>query len=152
MLAEVAVAQTQQEENASTTSYSPPESPPSIASASLRNRRRCVTPAKLKRLLYTFQNATQYPDSKLRDEMAKELDMTNREVQVWFQNQRAKMRRLGQDRPKHGMGMKSATLNDGNQMLPSLGAMLHDIMRQQRGPRQLFIDHGTFCSSLWTDF
>ncbi|KAI3645288.1 hypothetical protein MP228_011452 [Amoeboaphelidium protococcarum] len=57
-------------------------------------RRRRTTEYQLKRLLEIFETITDTPSFGQRDGIAQELGMTNREVQVWFQNRRAKMAKL----------------------------------------------------------
>jgi hypothetical protein len=56
-------------------------------------RRRRLTVDETQRLNHIFQHRTTKPDSLLRQQLADELGMTARAVQVWFQNRRAKMKR-----------------------------------------------------------
>ncbi|OAV94526.1 hypothetical protein PTTG_26982 [Puccinia triticina 1-1 BBBD Race 1] len=58
----------------------------------IKHRRR-TTPAQLGILEAQFQ-ANCKPDVALRKQLADRLDMTPREVQVWFQNRRAKTKKL----------------------------------------------------------
>ncbi|KAI8979154.1 Homeodomain-like protein, partial [Mycotypha africana] len=58
-------------------------------------KRKRILPHQYKRLLETFE-VTDTPSSEIRSQLAAELDMTKREVQVWFQNRRAKMNRCRQ--------------------------------------------------------
>ncbi|PLW17377.1 hypothetical protein PCANC_14087 [Puccinia coronata f. sp. avenae] len=58
----------------------------------IKHRRR-TTPAQLNILETQFQLNSK-PDVALRKQLADRLDMTPREVQVWFQNRRAKTKKL----------------------------------------------------------
>ncbi|KAI8887919.1 homeobox, partial [Backusella circina FSU 941] len=55
-------------------------------------KRKRILPHQYTRLMEMFEE-TDTPSSEIRAHLASELDMTNREVQVWFQNRRAKMNR-----------------------------------------------------------
>ncbi|GAN04619.1 hypothetical protein MAM1_0069d04080 [Mucor ambiguus] len=55
-------------------------------------RRKRISPAQYNRLMEIFDQ-TDTPSSEIRENLAIELNMTKREVQVWFQNRRAKMNR-----------------------------------------------------------
>ncbi|EGG07485.1 uncharacterized protein MELLADRAFT_35504, partial [Melampsora larici-populina 98AG31] len=54
--------------------------------------RRRTTPAQLNVLEAQFESNSK-PDVVLRKQLAEKLDMTPREVQVWFQNRRAKTKK-----------------------------------------------------------
>ncbi|KAJ1848672.1 hypothetical protein LPJ70_000908 [Coemansia sp. RSA 2708] len=56
-------------------------------------KRKRITPEQLKELTAVFDK-TDTPTHDIREELSKQLGMTNREVQVWFQNRRAKYNRL----------------------------------------------------------
>ncbi|KAI8358574.1 homeobox domain-containing protein [Blakeslea trispora] len=55
-------------------------------------KRKRISPSQYNRLMEVFDQ-TDTPSSEIRENLANELDMTKREVQVWFQNRRAKMNR-----------------------------------------------------------
>ncbi|GAA5814683.1 hypothetical protein MFLAVUS_008182 [Mucor flavus] len=55
-------------------------------------KRKRISPAQYNRLMEIFDQ-TDTPSSEIRENLAHELEMTKREVQVWFQNRRAKMNR-----------------------------------------------------------
>ncbi|CEP18102.1 hypothetical protein [Parasitella parasitica] len=63
-----------------------------IVSSLAKAKRKRILPHQYKRLMSTF-DITDTPSSEIRSRLAEELDMTKREVQVWFQNRRAKMNR-----------------------------------------------------------
>ncbi|KAJ2642814.1 hypothetical protein GGH99_008665, partial [Coemansia sp. RSA 1285] len=56
-------------------------------------KRKRITPEQLKELTAVFEK-TDTPTHDIREDLSKKLSMTNREVQVWFQNRRAKYNRL----------------------------------------------------------
>ncbi|BGP56147.1 hypothetical protein JCM8202_005915 [Rhodotorula sphaerocarpa] len=56
-------------------------------------QRRRTSPAQLRVLEHHFER-TPKPDLTLRKRLGEHLDMTPREVQVWFQNRRAKVKKL----------------------------------------------------------
>ncbi|KAJ9051849.1 hypothetical protein DSO57_1000509 [Entomophthora muscae] len=56
------------------------------------NKRKRFHPDQLSHLISIFETTTT-PSFDVREELAKKLGMTNREVQVWFQNRRAKINR-----------------------------------------------------------
>ncbi|CAO3672432.1 unnamed protein product [Rhizopus stolonifer] len=58
----------------------------------VKNRRKRINSAQYDRLMETFEQ-TDTPSSDVRENLANELQMTKREVQVWFQNRRAKLNR-----------------------------------------------------------
>ncbi|ORX90967.1 hypothetical protein K493DRAFT_54831 [Basidiobolus meristosporus CBS 931.73] len=55
-------------------------------------KRKRITPEQLKELLAMFEQ-TDTPSFEVRESLSKKLNMTNREIQVWFQNRRAKVNR-----------------------------------------------------------
>ncbi|KAJ2696489.1 hypothetical protein H4R19_005738, partial [Coemansia spiralis] len=58
-----------------------------------RAKRKRITPEQLKELTAVFETADT-PTHDVREELSRKLGMTNREVQVWFQNRRAKYSRI----------------------------------------------------------
>ncbi|TNY17811.1 homeobox domain-containing protein, partial [Rhodotorula diobovata] len=54
--------------------------------------RRRTSPPQLRVLEYHFDRNPK-PDVSLRRALSEQLDMTPREVQVWFQNRRAKVKK-----------------------------------------------------------
>ncbi|GAA5904358.1 hypothetical protein JCM6882_003205 [Rhodosporidiobolus microsporus] len=60
-----------------------------------RPKRKRITPEQLVRLTGVFEK-TDSPSYDVRDKIGAEIGMTNREVQVWFQNRRAKVNRQRQ--------------------------------------------------------
>ncbi|ORE06462.1 homeobox-domain-containing protein [Rhizopus microsporus var. microsporus] len=62
-----------------------------------KTKRKRITPAQYNRLMEIFDQ-TDTPSSEIRENLATELDMTKREVQVWFQNRRAKLNRESKQR------------------------------------------------------
>ena len=67
-----------------------PESP-----SSLRPKRpRTILTAEQRRKFKNYFEVSQKPCRKVRERLAEETKLTPRVVQVWFQNQRAKMKKL----------------------------------------------------------
>lgn len=57
------------------------------------NKRYRTTPDQLRRLESVYLDE-KMPNQELREKIAKELGMTTRRVQIWFQNKRAKEKRM----------------------------------------------------------
>lgn len=55
-------------------------------------RKRTVLTAKQHRILTNFFSECAFPDSEQRARLGRHLEMTPRTVQIWFQNQRQKVR------------------------------------------------------------
>ncbi|KAI9478221.1 MAG: homeobox domain-containing protein [Benjaminiella poitrasii] len=68
-----------------------------VVSSLAKAKRKRILPHQYQRLMETFES-TDTPSSEIREQLAEELDMTKREVQVWFQNRRAKVSRNRQRR------------------------------------------------------
>ncbi|KAJ9050583.1 hypothetical protein DSO57_1029743 [Entomophthora muscae] len=66
---------------------SPPPSSPSFDGNMQAIRRHRVTPLQKERLTYVFKT-TFFPSTELRNQLAIDLNMTPRAVQIWFQNKR----------------------------------------------------------------
>ncbi|KAL1920601.1 uncharacterized protein VTP21DRAFT_978 [Calcarisporiella thermophila] len=60
---------------------------------STKPKRRRITPEQLAELESLFE-VTDTPSFDIRESVGKRLGMTNREVQIWFQNRRAKVNRI----------------------------------------------------------
>ncbi|KAH8921714.1 homeobox-domain-containing protein, partial [Atractiella rhizophila] len=67
--------------------------PGALNSDGSKPKRKRITPEQLEVLTELFEQ-TDTPSFEIRESLAGRLSMTNREVQVWFQNRRAKMNRL----------------------------------------------------------
>jgi hypothetical protein len=61
----------------------------------VKPRRKRVGPEQLKKLT-DMLNMTQFPTYEQRHQLAKELRMTPRSVQIWFQNKRQNMKLMNQ--------------------------------------------------------
>ncbi|KAI8384916.1 homeobox domain-containing protein [Radiomyces spectabilis] len=64
-----------------------------VSTPVMKPKRKRITPEQFRVLSDLFEK-TDTPNYELRETTAKQLDMTNREVQVWFQNRRAKANKL----------------------------------------------------------
>ncbi|SAM09211.1 hypothetical protein [Absidia glauca] len=86
-----------------------------------RPKRKRITPEQF-RTLSDYFNRTDTPNHDLRDKISKSLNMTNREVQVWFQNRRAKANRIKlqeQQKPQKDYFHKGITLYHHNNYISS---------------------------------
>ncbi|ORY92231.1 homeobox domain-domain-containing protein, partial [Syncephalastrum racemosum] len=61
----------------------------------VKPKRKRISPEQFQALSQLFEQ-TDTPNFELREKLAQKLKMTNREVQVWFQNRRAKFNRVRQ--------------------------------------------------------
>ncbi|WVR04565.1 hypothetical protein IAU60_001572 [Kwoniella sp. DSM 27419] len=87
----------------------------------VKHRRR-TTPDQLKILEYWY-DINPKPDNALREHLAGQLGMTKRNVQVWFQNRRAKMKGLAKKEEKaNGDGKKTPEDQSTQPSLSSGGA------------------------------
>ncbi|KAL6051571.1 Homeobox protein yox1 [Balamuthia mandrillaris] len=66
---------------------------PSLASLRKKKRKRRRTSPEEQRILEAVFEREQMPDRQVRLNLARQLNMTPREVQVWFQNKRQKLKR-----------------------------------------------------------
>ncbi|KAF5322739.1 hypothetical protein D9619_002018 [Psilocybe cf. subviscida] len=74
--------------------YSPPSvSPVSPEEPTIKKKRKRADAAQLKVLNETY-NRTAFPSTEERPALAKMLDMSARNVQIWFQNKRQSMRQI----------------------------------------------------------
>lgn len=65
------------------------------------SRRRHRTTTEQLRVLELTYAGNKVPNQELRKDLANQLGMTTRRVQIWFQNKRAKEKRLRQENPSH---------------------------------------------------
>lgn len=83
----------------------------SISSSSLRKQKgkpRQRTTTDQLRILEAAYATTKVPNQELRKDLASQLGMTNRRVQIWFQNKRAKEKRLKNQAATRRPGASSA--------------------------------------------
>jgi len=99
-------------------------------------RRRRLTSDETRQLNYVFQNRTTKPDAALRQQLADELGMTARAVQVWFQNRRAKVKREKNFLDKEGVGY----LQKVEPVLDSVMLASMVQRQQQHGQEQRFAE------------
>ncbi|KAK3823096.1 MAG: hypothetical protein J3Q66DRAFT_330832 [Benniella sp.] len=78
---------------ATTTANSTATSSAQQPAAQPKAKRKRITPEQLEDLVGLFEK-TDTPSFEVREGLAKKLGMTNREIQVWFQNRRAKQNRI----------------------------------------------------------
>ena len=84
----------------------------SIPDESETKRRQRITKEQQEILEEVFDN-TAKPSSEIRQNLAQRLGMTPRRVQIWFQNKRAKSKKLGKALPSN-KSAKSAPVISGN--------------------------------------
>ncbi len=63
----------------------------------IKKRKRTVLTARQHKILTKSFEECAFPDAEQRIELGKALNMTPRTVQIWFQNQRQKMKNNNQD-------------------------------------------------------
>ncbi|KAG6903069.1 hypothetical protein C0995_006256 [Termitomyces sp. Mi166 len=83
----------------------PPVSPTAAEESTIKKKRKRADARQLKVLNETY-NRTAFPSTEERLALAKELDMTARSVQIWFQNKRQSMRQT--NRQSSTMGSSSS--------------------------------------------
>ncbi|KAJ2004919.1 hypothetical protein GGI04_002438, partial [Coemansia thaxteri] len=82
------------DEDDSQPGYDGAEGSPDPSGEGFSKKRHRLRPEQTRRLLEIFERTTK-PDSDMRKVLGKQLDMTPRTVQIWFQNRRAKIKREG---------------------------------------------------------
>ncbi|KAL9536868.1 hypothetical protein MBANPS3_012300 [Mucor bainieri] len=107
-----------------------------IVSSLAKAKRKRILPHQYKRLMETFEK-TDTPSSEIRSQLANELDMTKREVQVWFQNRRAKMSRsrvnsLSSTPNQEHSQQQQHTVRHHSLTLSSTRAPMHDASPRRR--------------------
>lgn len=78
-----------------------------------RKRKRTVLTAKQHKILSKFFQECTFPDSEQRKILGRSLNMTPRTVQIWFQNQRQKVRNQNEDQ-RSMMGSGDGTTEDSH--------------------------------------
>ncbi|KAJ2744525.1 hypothetical protein GGI20_002897 [Coemansia sp. BCRC 34301] len=81
-------------DDSSRTGYAGGEDSPDPNDDGCSKKRHRLRPEQTRRLLEIFEK-TSKPDSEMRKVLGKQLGMTPRTVQIWFQNRRAKIKREG---------------------------------------------------------
>jgi homeobox protein YOX1/YHP1 len=96
-------------------SYTPPPiSPTSTEEPAIKKKRKRADAAQLKVLNETYAR-TAFPSTEERAALAKQLDMTPRSVQIWFQNKRQSMRQTNRQSSTAGSSHQSfaVSVQDG---------------------------------------
>ncbi|KAG0177554.1 Mix paired-like homeobox [Apophysomyces sp. BC1034] len=88
-----------------------------VVSSLAKAKRKRILPHQYNRLMYVFEQ-TDTPSSEMREQLAIELEMTKREVQVWFQNRRAKNSRA-RVKAAGGSSMAGHRRRQSHSMTPS---------------------------------
>ncbi|KAF9010491.1 hypothetical protein BDQ17DRAFT_1346313 [Cyathus striatus] len=84
----------------------PPISPTSTEEPTIKKKRKRADAAQLKVLNETYAR-TAFPSTEERAALAKQLDMTPRSVQIWFQNKRQSMRQTNRQSSTAGASHQS---------------------------------------------
>ncbi|WWC86983.1 uncharacterized protein L201_001864 [Kwoniella dendrophila CBS 6074] len=95
----------------------------------VKHRRR-TTPDQLKILEYWY-DINPKPDNALREHLAAQLGMTKRNVQVWFQNRRAKMKGLAKKEDKED--------DEDQQKTPEKPSAITSPIQQQMNHRSMLL-------------
>ncbi|KAG2234366.1 hypothetical protein INT48_007233 [Thamnidium elegans] len=95
-------------------------------------KRKRISPDQFCLLSELFQQ-TDTPSHELRERLAKKLEMTNREVQVWFQNRRAKVNRARLQEQEHVKKVKfnywsSSSSSSSSSCSSSPSLLPHDLV------------------------
>lgn len=99
--------------------YSPPPvSPTSPEESTIKKKRKRADARQLKVLNETY-NRTAFPSTEERLALAKELDMSARSVQIWFQNKRQSMRQTNRQSSTVGSSAQPFTMG-GQDILDDL--------------------------------
>lgn len=64
----------------------------------IKKKRKRTSVINVSILEYVYENITQFPSVDLREELSKRTGMTQRAIQIWFQNRRAKIKRQKKDK------------------------------------------------------
>jgi hypothetical protein len=105
------------------------------AGDSAKKKRTIMTPSQSRTLIHYFE-MNPFPSTELREELAGHLNIRARTVQIWFQNQRQKLRsrcetksdaRAGHDAERKAHGYRKLCL------LASAAAKVHEELRERRG-------------------
>ncbi|KAI8136774.1 hypothetical protein BJV82DRAFT_526529 [Fennellomyces sp. T-0311] len=95
--------------------HAPSSYRPSYAQAPLKAKRKRASPAQLSVLNHIFSQ-TYFPSTELRIELGKQLGMSPRAVQIWFQNKRQSLR----TRERQQQGKKPSNVHQ--QLHPCYGS------------------------------
>lgn len=105
--------------HAAAPAYSPPPvSPTSPEESTIKKKRKRADARQLKVLNETY-NRTAFPSTEERLALAKELDMSARSVQIWFQNKRQSMRQTNRQSSTVGSSAQPFTMG-GQDILDDL--------------------------------
>jgi hypothetical protein len=85
----------------------------------IRRKRLRTTPDQLDVLEKVFQSV-HTPNSSLRSKLSKELGMSSRRIQVWFQNRRAKLKKQKISYPTTILSPEPVSLDESAKLTPSI--------------------------------
>ncbi|CAH7669879.1 hypothetical protein PPACK8108_LOCUS4534 [Phakopsora pachyrhizi] len=70
-----------------------------LSNSAKKRSRTLTTPSQQRRLIQILEQ-TRFPSTELREQLARELGMTPRRVQIWFQNRRQGMKKAMEHKPE----------------------------------------------------